>query len=548
MGNFENLTRIAQAVDTLLSVISPNLNRSSENEDKFSVLLPISDFNILRQSTSKLSPIVDLFEINIEFDMQQGYLVGSSHLDTNERLNFERIEENPEITPPLLDNETEETFQIFKDYLANQDSWTLVDPFIQLIEFFIQEGAEASLNLQVFIDKLEITKSLEISDGLRCLFFISSDKLSQGYLSQNYTKVSTLFSPDNEAAILILLGDASGIAKGPNIVVSGLDGWNLPDTLEFLKGQEREKRVSEALEFRTEECMWDISPTNLTPYHFFIENSNLSHQQTIQALQFLCSQSCITYLGNRTWLEDDRYCCEFQGYRRLKIWLPLFEPGVDVHNLYKLFRWSYENQSSDKLGIVRQIISIQLGGDIEENYHIIINEASNTLEDARNNFQFYLRSSVETYFDKRLKVIEFLQKFSDATGESVSKLTGDLIGDLYKTVGVLLGVVIATLIDPQVTPDVIFWSSLLYLIYIGLILFYKLPSSYFQYASKANDYIFNIDKLSNILSEDEIEQIQGNPHRKALWFYRIYFGFTEFIYMLLGGLAFLTMKSFSIFL
>ena len=110
-----------------------------------------------------------------------------------------------------------------------------------------------------------------------------------------------------------------------------------------------------------------------------------------------------------------------------------------------------ENSSSDKLGIVRQIISLQLGDNEEKNYSILAEKAGDILVTAKSNFQLFLRRNVELYFDKRLKISEFLQRFSEEVSTSVSNITSELISNLYKTVGVILGVVIAGLVKPEMT-------------------------------------------------------------------------------------------------
>jgi ABC-type multidrug transport system fused ATPase/permease subunit len=261
------------------------------------------------------------------------------------------------------------------------------------------------------------------------------------------------------------------------------------------------------------------------------------------AIMFLCAQACITYLGNRTWREGKDYYSDFQGYRRMKVCLPVVDPKEEYHQLFFLFKWAYENASSDKLGILRQIVAPQLVGTDQDNFSILAKRAGSSLEEAKNNFDQYLHKRVDDYFGKRLQVIEFLQKFSDDTGASVTKLADDLVADLYKTVGVILGVVLAALVNPKITFPVIYWTSLLYMIYILFITFHLLTSAYIRYAGKVSDHQFNIQKMSSVLSDTEIEQVQGAPFMRAKRLFQIYFGLTEFAYLLLGGLAYLIMKS-----
>jgi hypothetical protein len=163
---------------------------------------------------------------------------------------------------------------------------------------------------------------------------------------------------------------------------------------------------------------------------------------------------------------------------------------------------------------------------------------------AKSNFQIYLRRSVEMYFDKRLKVSEFIQKFSEETGASVSALTSELINNLYKTVGLILAVIIAALVDPKQTPPVVYWTSLLYLIYIGFIFSYLLPAAYFRFSNKVQEYRHGIVELHDVLSNEEILRLQGNSFQRARWLFLIYFTVTNILYALLGLAAFLLMQFF----
>jgi hypothetical protein len=236
------------------------------------------------------------------------------------------------------------------------------------------------------------------------------------------------------------------------------------------------------------------------------------------------------------------------GYKRVQISFPPLDNKDSALPIFRLFAWAYENASSDKLGIVRNIVSLQLGENPEDNYDILRRRSSEILGTAKSNFQLFLRRSVELYFDKRLKISEFLQKFGEEVSESVSSLTSDLIGDLYKTIGVILGVVIAFLLDPKQTARVTWLATLLYLIYIIFILAYLLSSAYFRFTNKVHEYKHNVSELRDILSEEEISRVQGSSYQRARFMFLIFFGLTYLIYASLGSVAFLVIQFFGGFL
>ena len=391
------------------------------------------------------------------------------------------------------------------------------------------------------LKKNPCSAGLRLPAGVAVLLYISTRKFYEQLQGQLYTRLDDLLLPAGKQEIVILLGDSQGFARGDLIRLFGRSHWT--ELEGYQPAAEARQTALKAVEFRNDECSWEIAPSRLTPYHLFINRNELDHPDLVQAWMFLCAQACTTFLGNRTRMEAGRYCSEFKGYRSLKVCVPESDPQLDYRGLFGLFRWAYENNSSDKLGIVRQVLAPQLIGAPEDNFTILVKRSQSSRQEARNNFDDYLRDKVDDYFAKRIQVIEFLQKFSDETGASVSKLASDLVGDLYKTVGVILGVVLAALVDPKITAPVIFWTSLLYMIYIIFITIYPLLSTYLRYVGKVSDYEFNIQKMSSLLSEAEIERIQGQPFKRAKLIFRVYFALTELAYLLLGGLAYVIMRA-----
>ena len=253
----------------------------------------------------------------------------------------------------------------------------------------------------------------------------------------------------------------------------------------------------------------------------------------------MCNGLSVAYLADQTQASNGSLKCQFRGHK--PVWVTparLSEPNADCASIYNLFQWSYENSSSDKLGIVRQIISLQLGdSDSSRNYGSLLHKANDILGASKSNFRLYLRRSVELYFSKRLEISRYIQKFSDAMGANVSGLTSDLIGNLYRTVGIIIGVIFTGILDPDYTPTVITLVSMLYVVYILFIMVYMLPATFFKYRNKSQDYHHAIAELHDVLSTEEISRLQGNSFSRAKRLFWGYFGATYFIYALLGATA-----------
>lgn len=540
MGNDTLLTRLQAGVGALLDTVGTELEHSSENESRFSLQLH-PDTASLGPIFTGLAPHTDVFAVTLEYQIQHGSGTGSL---TSEGVLAETWSEDLDLSPPDLDPEPRELYARLAEQLSRTGEHIQIDDLAGDLDRLVQAGASIEVALHVFLDKAELMQNLGWPQGVRGLLYIVSDKFLQTMRDADFLTLGNLLVPGTEDTLILMLGNASGAAKGPNIRVFGGDHWTSPGDLGFQASETDGKKVRDAMIFRSEECHWEIPAPSSTPYHLYIEDVSLDRADIPEAISRVRDRLSAAYLADRVQADGGILKCEFRGHKRVQIAIPPLDDYAASLPIFRLFAWAYENSSSDKLGIVRQIISLQLGDEAEGNYSILTERAGDILGIAKSNFQLFLRRSVELYFDKRLKVSEFLQKFSEELGASVSKLTSELIGNLYKTVGVILGVRIAALVDPKPTPLFAFLISLLYLVYIIFIVAYLLPSAYLRFRGKVQDYQHSVSGLRDVLSDEEILKLQGTSFRREGRTFLLFFGVTNALYGMLGALAYLLMRLF----
>lgn len=209
----------------------------------------------------------------------------------------------------------------------------------------------------------------------------------------------------------------------------------------------------------------------------------------------------------------------------------------------QLFQWAYENSTSDKLEIIRHIVSLQLSQNPLDNYALLQGHVKQILETAKGNFKYLIRKNVELFFEKRLKLSEFIQKYNESIGENISTITNELVNNLYRTIGIILGVILAALINPNPLRTIVFWTSTLYLAYVVFIMVYIMPHIYIKFRSEVETYLNNIKVLKGVLLEDEITQVEGDSFKKNRYRFLLYFGLTNLGYGLLGCLAICLLES-----
>lgn len=535
------LAQLKDGLEALLDVAADRFqNAADETDTQFSLVIQL-DISSLLQTLTRLAPYVDIFKITLEYEIQEGR--GSADLVSTGEMVIVGWNEDEALSPPdLVDPQAMKTFANLRQQLASVETKLQPDNLARDLDLLIQAEADVDLSLYVTLDKSAVVGNLGWPGHVRNLLYFSADKFLQRLNSREFWNLGEFLISNAEEILILLLGNASGVAVGPNVRVFGRDYWVSSDLLDFQVNDADRQKIPAALNFRNEESNWEIVTSEVTPYHLYIERIDFDRHDVLETIARFRDRLAVAYLADHVKVDDGRLICQFRGHKRVWIPLPSLNEGDAATPIYKLFTWAYENTSSDKLEIMRQIISLQLEHNTNNNYTILRERAEDMLGAAKSNFQIYLRRSVELYFDKRLKVSEFIQKFSEEMGASVSALTSELISNLYKTVGVILAVVIAALVDPKQTPPVVYWTSLLYLIYIGFIFFYLLPATYLRFSNKVQEYQHSIVELHDVLSSEEIQRLQGNSFKRARRIFLIYFGLTNSLYASLGATAYLLIQ------
>ncbi len=541
------LEKLQAGTQKLFEIIGNDQVRHEINETIIQFNLEIQlELTFFAQTLNQLKPFTDLFNISLAYNIQNGQ--GAADLRDIGLIPFEWEQDDSLSPPSLIDTAAIELFSKLTQQLGQRGTGFQSDIFAQNLDQLEQAGADIALSLYISLDKSALVGMLEWPQNVNNLIYISADNFLQQLTNSDFWKLGDLLITGDEDTLIVLLGTALGFATGPNIRIYGLDHWDLSDELSFRTDNADRQKIPAALNFRKEESNWEIETSDLTPYHLYIERQELDQPEILETIAKLRDRLAVAYLADHVKFSNGKLECQFRGYKRVWITFPPLtddEAADDVaDSIFKLFSWGYENSSSDKLGIVKQIISLQLNHDTGDNYAILRERAADILGAAKSNFRIFLQRSVELYFDKRLKVSEFIQKFSTEMGTSVSELTSELISNLYKTVGIILGVVLAALVKPNQTPLVIYLTSLLYLFYIGFILFYLLIATYLRFNNKVQEYRHSITELHDVLSNEEISRLQGNSFSRARWLFLIYFTVTNLLYALLGLVAFLLMRFF----
>jgi hypothetical protein len=530
------IDQLRAGVGALIEAIGEDLRRGTETESQFNLELLNRSAASLGTALPSLAPHAGLFDINLSYRVQDGS--GTAAL-TPEGLRIDEWDRDPDLSPPPLDPEPESAFEALAGRLARVGDHLEPVTFLQDLDTLQQARASVEISLRVHLSKEDVVNALGLPDRTRGLLYVVTDRLLQRVRQADFATLDELLVPKSAEAVVILLGDACGIAKGPNIRICGREQWQVAGCLDFKPQDADREKLVKAIAFRDEECHWEIPMPGLSPHHLRVESTTLDQPGLLNALARHCDRLSAACLANRARHRDGRLVCEFRGHKRVRMDIPPLDKAPCDAPIFKLFSWAYENASSDKLGIVRQVISLQLEDKPARSYAALCQDAADILQVSKGNFDSFLRRSVELYFEKRMKVSEFLQKLNEEAGKSVSDLTSELVSDVYKTIGVILGAAIAALFDPKWVVQIILGASVLYVIYVLFILVYWLPAAFLRFRCKVQEYRHSVLKLGDVLTKEEIEALAGGSFDRVRRLFWVYFALTYLVYGVVGAMAFL---------
>ncbi|HLO14344.1 MAG TPA: hypothetical protein VK206_05920, partial [Anaerolineales bacterium] len=419
-GNSTMLARLRDALNTLFDLEKLAAGKNEEDVERFFAYLYPTYIASAARMITRLAAYLDVFSIIVMCDTPNGNatIVLTEDQELPNSWSFKVQDQNglnfPEPGEKLC-------MENFKKVLLDEK----------------KAKASIEIKIQITFEKANYLKNLGWAPDISVMLFITSNKLIERLRAEDCSKLHELLTPNSQKTITLLLADKAGYAKGPNLFILGLDAWSSIRVEEIAGNIARQENIENAIQFRENECQWEVGAGCLTPFHLHIETNQLNDPELTDIFAHQRDRLCVGYIANRLRIRDGILVCDFFGHKHVQVHLNPVDGKSPSTALYNLFQWAYDNASSDKIGVLRQIISLQLTEKPEKNYGLLLENANTILISAKSNFQFFLRRSVELYFDKRLKVSEFLHKFSNDIGKSISDMASELISNLYKTVGVV---------------------------------------------------------------------------------------------------------------
>ncbi len=168
-----------------------------------------------------------------------------------------------------------------------------------------------------------------------------------------------------------------------------------------------------------------VSRSELDSFNKFFDNAS-----AILSLAFLSNSSELR--------EPDSFSYRIYGYKAVICSdVKLEDVGKFAKILHEIYSWSYEGGSAaDKLGLVRNVLSIHLNDAGEPQFDSFVWEA------IRSNYQIYLKGNIQSYLEVKNKISDLLFESVTRTSKLADEILDSLKNSIFIIATFLLTVVV----------------------------------------------------------------------------------------------------------
>jgi hypothetical protein len=174
-----------------------------------------------------------------------------------------------------------------------------------------------------------------------------------------------------------------------------------------------------------------------------------------------------------------------------------------VGGLYSLYSWVYDSNADSRITVVRNVATLY-ARSLDE----IITDADEIRSSAESNRQYYMKESVDEFFEFRQELTESAFKIQSEFADLRSKLMNDLSHDLFRTFALVLAIAATAVFRlSDVLPSVPVYLSVsgILLIY-SIVTFRRIRGIRAQFLDLIESQRSQIDFYGNFFDEGELDE------------------------------------------
>jgi len=413
----------------------------------------------------------------------------------------------------------------------------------QIVEYIDEskDCGESSFNVVISLAKVNLLDHIleEKPNSIQPIVFIYYDKFFDWVTKVSFEELEKTFSPDCLNVIFIMekeimLSNDHLLVIGGNLdgAINSINNCVNPDSTYQLG--------KETIVLRNNNCSWLHGTNYLTPQYFYFKPDQLATFEGLgKAFSLKILNLVVPFLASSTTTEESGYCiATILGYKAVKLNLGTC-CNVDqeqVLKAYELFNWIYrESNTTDKLGIFRNIVSLYLTKDTDLNIDSFLEHINDISYSTRSSFDVYLKENVKLYFEQRKKIEDFIQGKIKEITDQISAVVGLMSKNLITTIGAILAAILTQVNKPSSNLANI--AILSYMVFVALSTAYYSSFTMISVCQSIASYDHNIKYARKTLNDDDVTDLAGNFVRNKKIVFYCFWGVTLFISLALIGIG-----------
>lgn len=276
--------------------------------------------------------------------------------------------------------------------------------------------------------------------------------------------------------------------------------------------------------WRYEQVNWIDGVKYLNPNWFYFDFTDIEIDESLKNYFLKTTVNLIIpSISNYVIAEGKQLFCTINGSKKLNI--KIVDKNIynqrQVYYLHEAFKWVYSGENTDKMSILRKLITMFLCEDCGNDYYSLLLTKSNDIYNtAIKNFDIYLQENVEQYFTERHRIKEMISNKSFELIKEINSIISTMNSNLLSIAGIILAAAVGY--SNSLNLNIIKLAIIVYIIYILCVGTLNLYFHYTRYNVIKKDYDEHIKTFRKILIPRDIPDYKGGIMQKSVMNFWIY--------------------------
>lgn len=347
----------------------------------------------------------------------------------------------------------------------------------------------------------------------------------------------------NKAKNIIIALDGNMKLYNEKIMFISLNNIQDSDINDFAK-EKSYVDENHIIKSRNLNCNWIDGTKILVPENIkfdFSNNKFIIDNEFKNIAKKIMIKLIIAFISNYSGFVDNKLISIINASKKIEIDFENMEECSDecYENLYKVYIWTYDNMTIDKITICRNVIGSLITAKCQgSKINTIMNNSDLLHESIKENFKVFITHNIEKFFDERSKLKKSILEHIDSLTEEVSKLINIIVTNMVTLVGVIIAGAVAYLGKSQII--VIQMLSFLYLVLFDINIVINVPYIFFKYYNTSKDFKKKCTEYKKTYFEDientEINDVSNKMKRSKVLFWVYIIGFAVISFVMNAGL------------